>query len=101
MPTRGRERPGHKEGLPGSADGLAEVQAFEGLIGDFGDDLEVLVQVQDKSAPRVTRTADEETRRPAHGHCWVLTDARHGDLRSLRGRVSRSVIAFLEAADHD
>jgi hypothetical protein len=38
----------------GSADGLAEVQAFEGLIGDFGDDLEVLVQVQDKSAPRVT-----------------------------------------------
>jgi hypothetical protein len=42
--------------------------------------------------------ADEE---PAHGRCWVRAEARLGDLRSLCGQVSGSVIAFLEAADHD
>jgi hypothetical protein len=46
-----------KEGLPWSAGGLAKVGAFEGLAGDVGEDLEVLVQVQDKSTRRVTRTA--------------------------------------------
>ena len=57
--------------------------------------------VSQESARRGTRITDEETRRPAGGYCRVLTDAWHGELRSLCGRVFRSVIALLEAADHN
>jgi hypothetical protein len=70
-----------RKGLPESAHGLAGVLAFEGLIGDFGDDLEVVVQGRTNQPGRVTRTADEEAR------AWPL--------------LGCLVIAFLEAADHD